>query len=179
MKDHATFLNAAAQTVKQTDRFRFVCVGGGPEAELSSIKRESADAGLADWVQWTGRREDMAAVYSALDILTSSSISEGFSNVIGEAMAAGTPCVVTDVGDSACVVGDTGVVVAPGDPNAMRSAWLDLAQCDLADLGRRARRRVEEEFSVGNLVRRTESTLLELLGGGTIAGSGRNGEAGG
>jgi glycosyltransferase involved in cell wall biosynthesis len=94
----------------------------------------------------------------ALDVLVSASAyGEGFPNVIGEAMASGVPCVATDVGDSAVVIGDTGRIVPPKDPAALAAAieaMLDLPQEELHELGRRARARIEAEFSIGNCLGR-------------------------
>src|SRR5207248_7530370 len=75
--------------------------------------------GLGSRLIWAGTRRDMQKVYNAFDILVSSSYGEGFSNVIGEAMACGVPCVVSDVGDSARIVGSTGIVVPAREPEAL------------------------------------------------------------
>ena len=108
MKDHPTFLRAAAKLTHHNDSVRFVCVGGGPISYAAQLKDLSSELGLHDRIVWAGDQDDMPSVYSALDLLVSSSSGEGFSNVIGEAMACGVPCVVTDVGDSALIVGETG-----------------------------------------------------------------------
>ena len=122
MKDHPTFLRAAALLAQSDDQVRFVCVGDG----RSEYRRELVDVtkrlGLSDRVIWERWRDDMPSVQNALDIATSSSVGEGFPNVIGEAMACGVPCVVTDVGDSARIVGDTGIVVPSRDPQALAGA---------------------------------------------------------
>jgi glycosyltransferase involved in cell wall biosynthesis len=68
----------------------------------------------------------MPRFFGALDIATSSSLSEAFPMAVGEAMACGTPCVVTDVGDSALIVGDTGKVVPADDPKSLAAAWEQL-----------------------------------------------------
>lgn len=105
-------------------------------------------------------------IIAALDLVTSSSLSEGFSNVIGEAMACEVPCVVTDVGDSRQIVGDTGRVVPRQDPMAMAVAWHELfslpAEARQA-LGKQARQRVEKLYSLEQVVLRY-AKLYEQLG---------------
>lgn len=105
----------------------------------------------------------MSAVYSALDIVSSSSFGEGFANVIAEAMACERPCVVTDVSDSARIVGSTGEVVPPRNPDALAEAivrMLDRLKAS-PDLGCQARARIVAEFSVERMVLRT----MEVIGG--------------
>jgi len=103
------------------------------------------------------------AIYNALDLVTScSSDGEGFSNVIGEVMACGRPCVVTDVGDAKRIVGDTGYVVAPGNPAALASAWQEALDASGPEKTRRsqmARRRVVEHFSLDRLIEETARVL--------------------
>jgi glycosyltransferase involved in cell wall biosynthesis len=163
MKDHDTFLEAAAFVVQRHPDVRFVCVGDGPTAYRQSLRQRCTDLGLDRFVIWAGTERRIAAVMSAIDVLCSSSaFGEGFSNVIGEAMACETPCVVTDVGDAARIVGATGVVVPPGSPQAMSDALLSVLTLEpetLRAMGMRARRRVEEHFSVGKLVVDTCSAL--------------------
>jgi glycosyltransferase involved in cell wall biosynthesis len=109
----------------------------------------------------------MRAFLSAMDLVVSSSrYGEGFSNVLGEAMACGTPCVATDVGDARLILGDTGTVVAPGDPPALAAAVAAFAarpEAARQELGRRARERVVEQFSLPAVVRRYEQTYLDLV----------------
>jgi glycosyltransferase involved in cell wall biosynthesis len=107
-------------------------------------------------------------VLSALDIMVSSSISESFPNVIGEAMACGVPCVVTDVGDSATIVGATGAVIAPRSPTALADALAEMAQRLSGDgprLHAEARARVSELFGLDAMVDRTERLLMDLSRG--------------
>jgi glycosyltransferase involved in cell wall biosynthesis len=108
----------------------------------------------------------MPAIHSALDVATSASaFGEGFSNAVAEAMACEVPVVATDVGDSAALIGDAGVSVAPKDPAALCDGWLRLLALSpeaRAHLGEQARRRIVSEFSVSRLVARTEAALLDL-----------------
>ena len=162
MKDHPVFLEAASHIARERRDVRFVCVGGGPADYAEALKQRAADLGLTNQLIWVGSRDDMPAVYSALDIASSSSYGEGFSNTIAEAMACGVPCVVTDVGDSALIIGDTGSIVAPGDHSALAAAILRLTDLPLENrraLGDVCRARIVSEFGIGRLVQRTERVL--------------------
>ena len=169
MKDHATFLQAAALLAARGERLRFVCVGGGNSSFARGIRALATQLGLDSRLVWAGPRNDMAAVYSALDIAVSSSCGEGFSNVIAEAMACGRPCVVTDVGDSARIVGDCGAVVETGDSPALAHAIERMANeledpDEAARLQAAARARIEESYSLDALLRHSEQALRALGG---------------
>ncbi|BCR05795.1 hypothetical protein DESUT3_28640 [Desulfuromonas versatilis] len=102
----------------------------------------------------------MPQVTAAFDIACSSSAyGEAFSNTIGEAMACEVPCVVTDVGDSAAIVGTTGLVVPPRDPDALYGAlkkMLDMGPEGRRRLGQLARERVVREYSLERVVKQYE-----------------------
>jgi glycosyltransferase involved in cell wall biosynthesis len=95
----------------------------------------------------------------------SSVFGEGFPNVVAEAMACGVPCTVTDVGDAAFLVADTGRVVPLRDPAALAEAWMALVRSGAAyrqRLGEAARRRVVDNFSIENTVNAYEALYSEL-----------------
>lgn len=167
MKDHANFLFAAHVIAAEFPAVRFVCVGGGKADYVAMLQRQAANLGLSDRIIWTGERRDVAALLGAFDIATlSSAFGEGFPNAVGEAMACGRPAAVTDVGDSAMVVGDTGRVVPRRDSAALAAAWramLALSTGDRDALGAAARRRIVEEYSVGAMVSRTAALYREIL----------------
>lgn len=162
-KDHITFIKAAYSVCQKNSFVRFVCIGSGKMAYEDQLKKLSHDLGLDGRLLWAGAQTDMQSVYNALDILVSSSFSESFPNVILEAMACGVPCVVTDVGDSAQIVGETGIVVPARDPQALANGLEEiltrLEQIDPEGI----RSRVIENFSVENLVRRTEDVLVGII----------------
>ena len=161
MKDHPTFLQAAALLSRENQDIYFVCVGTGQAIYAQKLYQLADDLGISAKVIWAGVRADMPAVQNALDIACSASaFGEGFANVIGEAMACGVPCVVTDVGDSAWIVGDTGIVVPPQDIESLAAAWKLCLTRDRKEMGRKARSRIVENFSVQQLADRTEKALL-------------------
>ncbi|HEX8775521.1 MAG TPA: glycosyltransferase [Pyrinomonadaceae bacterium] len=168
MKDHQTLLRAAALLCRKRDDVYLLSVGTGAEDYAGELRRLAADVGIADRVIWAGARSDMPAVYSALDLLVSSSFSEGFPNVIGEAMSCGVPCVVTDTGDSALIVGETGTVVEPRNPSALFAAIVSLMEQDPEERGRRARARILENFSVERMAAETERAIRDIAAGETI-----------
>lgn len=120
IKDHKSFLQAALLLLQEEPSFKFVVVGEGVPEYESELKMFAKQMNVEDRVIWAGVRSDLRSVYSSLDVLCSSSYSEGFSNVIGEAMACGVPCAVTDVGIRRGLLGSSGPYVRP----AMPLAWL-------------------------------------------------------
>ena len=166
MKGHAIFLQAAARL--DSPRLRFAVVGDGAQAYRQDLVNLGGSLGLANRLVWAASRRDVAQVYNALDICCSASLfGVGFPNVVGEAMACGVPCVVTDVGDSAWVAGAGGLTVVPNDCNALSETLARISRLSSEErfaLGQQARKRIVENFSVERMVRRTEEALEALVG---------------
>ena len=101
LKDHSMFIEAAAAVSREHEDIYFVLVGRGIEWETPELAALIRTAGLQDRMILLGERDDIPSLTAAFDIACSSSITEGFPTTIGEAMACGVPCVVTDVGDAA------------------------------------------------------------------------------
>jgi glycosyltransferase involved in cell wall biosynthesis len=161
IKDHGMFLKAASIVAEKLDDVRFVLVGDGPADFTGSLKESAEGLGLGKKVTWAGYRSDMNGVYNALDVFVSASLSEGFSNVICEAMACGVYPVVTNVGDSAHILGGCGLVVEPGDPEKLAEGLLS-ALVDYRTVSPdKIRGRIVESFGMGLMVKRTR----DLLGG--------------
>ncbi len=163
MKDYATLLRAFA--LLPLGAARLMIMGGGSAVYLAQMQTLAAELGVAERVTFHEPREDMPAVFGELDALVSSSaFGEGFSNVVGEAMACGTPCIVTEVGDSAWLVGDTGFSAPARDAAGLAAAmgkFFALDAAARAELGRKARARIVAEFTVEKMVARTLHYLHE------------------
>jgi len=162
IKNHPFFLRAAAKVAAEYPNVRFVCIGHGKAAYLESLQAQASALGIADKVMWVQARPDIRAMYNALDVLCSTSLSEGFPNVIGEAMACGRRCVVTDVGDSKLVVDDTGAAVPSNDVEALAAALRRELEAPEA-LNLAARQHILDKFTVAHLAERTEQTLASFF----------------
>jgi len=165
-KNHAGFFTAAAALHLRRPGVHFLLAGQGVDGSNQTIRRILAANGLASVTHLLGLREDIPRLMAALDVLaSSSSYGEAFPLVLGEAMACGVPCAVTDVGDSAYIVGDTGRVVSSGDMEGLAHAIDSLLKMPAEAsriLGARARGRVAEHFEIGKIVRRYEAFYEEL-----------------
>jgi glycosyltransferase involved in cell wall biosynthesis len=164
-KDHRNFVQAAARVHAMIPDVHFVLCGLGVTRDNQQLVKWIADAGIQYRCHLLGERRDIPRLFSAIDIATSSSLSEAFPLSVGEAMACGTPCVVTNVGDSALMVGATGRVVAPGNPDALAEAWRELIESGPGMrryLGMAARYRVQQHFALSATVERYQAIYTEL-----------------
>jgi glycosyltransferase involved in cell wall biosynthesis len=153
VKDHATFLHAAAGMSEP--RVRFVMAGRGVDASNAELTGLIERLGLKGRVTLLGEADEVHAVLPGLDVLCVSSRSEAFPNVLGEAMSCGVPCVTTDVGDAAQIVGETGHVVPVGDPARLAESLRAIVQMDAEArirLGRAARQRIVEHYSLDSMI---------------------------
>ena len=166
MKDHTTFLRAAAGFSRDQPNAHFILAGRGLLPESVALPAAARDPALAGRLHLLGEREDSARILAALDLATlSSAFGEGCPNVVGEAMACGVPCVATSVGDAAVLIGDTGAIVPPQDPDALAAAWrglLDKASAERTALSAAARARIAEHFSLPIIQERYMSLYEQL-----------------
>ncbi len=150
MKDHATFFRAAREFMTLCPDVRFILAGRGMDRTNPDIMKLLPEETRAHQIHLLGERQDIEKVYPSFDIFTSSSRSEGFPNAVGEAMAAGVPCVATDAGDTGILMGDTGILVPRQSPEELCRAWQTLADMGpraRADLGTKARERIRACYS--------------------------------
>jgi glycosyltransferase involved in cell wall biosynthesis len=163
VKDHPTFLKAASLIVHHRKDVRFICVGEGTDEYRQKLHSLASELALGNRVLWTGTRQDLPSIYNAFEITVSASYGEGFPNVIGESMACGVPCVVTDVGDSALVVAECGVVVNPGDPTLLAQGINAALTGSVTNRRNEVRERIMTSFSMATCVNLSEEIFSNLL----------------
>lgn len=166
IKDHANFLRAAALVSRKCSDVRFIMCGRGVSHDNAALQILIDKLDIGASTHLLGDRRDIERIFAALDIAVSASFSEGFPNVVGEAMAAGVPCVVTDVSDLPEVVGATGRLVPRRDPEALAGALEELIEMGgqaRTALGRAARQRIINNFSLTKAVAQYEETYESLL----------------
>jgi len=123
MKDVESFLRAASLSQRDHENVKFVLCGAGLSAENAQLSELVRSLNLDARVLLLGPRPDIELIYPAFDVLTlCSTYGEGFPNVLCEAMACDVPCVATDVGDSAEIIGDSGLIVPLRNPEALAQA---------------------------------------------------------
>lgn len=125
LKDHENLLDAFGLLKNNNIDLKILLIGKGLHSDNSQLSHWIQKNNLTDDVLLLGQRSDIPAIMNALDIHVLSSRSEAFPNVLAEAMACGTPCVSTNVGDAALIVGDTGWVIPSRDPRALAGALLE------------------------------------------------------
>ncbi|HJU56505.1 MAG TPA: glycosyltransferase [Pyrinomonadaceae bacterium] len=165
VKDHPTFLRAAARVRASISDAAFVVAGEGEL--MGSLRELAARLGIERDVFFIGRCERVADLLAVSDVCVLSSRAEGFSNAILEYMAAARPVVVTDVGGAreAVAEAETGYIVPAGDDEAMAARIIELLREPLRAraMGERGRRIVEENFSCAAQLERTHALYDRLL----------------
>jgi len=156
-KNHEGLLKALSLVKKNGIAFRCLLVGRGLDTDNTQLVSWLIQYGLQDEILLLGQRKDVPAIMNALDLHVLPSTAEGFPNVIAEAMACETPCVSTDVGDAAYIIGQTGWLVPPADAQLLAEAiqsalvcWNDKTAWSLRRTA--ARTRIMEHFSLEKMV---------------------------
>lgn len=128
-KDHDNLVQAMGQLKQRGVPFTCLLIGSGMDATNETLRGWLNTAGVTGQVRLLGPRSDIPAMMNALDVHVLSSLGEAFPNVLAEAMACGTPCVTTDVGDAAVIVGEHGWVVAPQNASALADGLAQAFAC--------------------------------------------------
>lgn len=166
IKGQYDFIQAAKFILAQQPKTRFLLVGRDVTTEAAGLQALVDRLGLSDRFILLEEMQSIASLYSALDVFMLSSHGEGFPNVVGEAMCCCVPCVVTDVGDSAYLVGETGRVAPAKAPEQLAEQALALLKLDeqqRAQLGQQARNRVVDYFSMAAIAGQYKTLYQELL----------------
>lgn len=155
-KDHETLFGALARLAPSHPGLRCVLAGQGVALEDGEVTELARRSGVSDRLVLLGPRDDLPAVLNAIDLHVSSSVTEGFPNVLAEAMACGTPCVSTDVGDAAAIIGDHGWLVPAREPARLAAAIDDALNVRTTDrweaLRRSARSHCVDNFALERMI---------------------------
>ena len=159
IKDHSTLLRAVALVAARRPDIKVAIVGSGPSDYQASLMRIAQVLGMEETVSWLGARSDVERLMNGFDVYVSASQAEGFSNSLAEAMACGVVPVVTDVGDSAFVVGTHGAVVPTKRPDLLADAVLTWLERDTPELRLARRQRIVNEFGIERMIESSLDTL--------------------
>ena len=166
IKDHETFLAAAAKAARGHPGLHVLLFGRDAVPANAALSRLIEASGLQDKTSVLGERDDVPALLAAADLVVLSSLGEGFPNVLGEAMACGTPCVSSEVGDAAALLGDTGEVVPPANVDLLAAAierMLGRLDTSAAEMRTAVRERIAGHFNNELLFDRAEKALGALI----------------
>jgi glycosyltransferase involved in cell wall biosynthesis len=157
-KDHANLIHALEIASKFIDGFHCLLVGRGMDTDNKELMDLISRHSVGNKISLLGGRPDIPAIMSSIDLHVLSSASEAFPNVICEAMSCSTPCLTTNVGDAAFIVGDTGWVVAPQNSRELADSLLKVFEVktsfplEWSKVRLAARSRISEQFSLEAMV---------------------------
>lgn len=157
-KDYYTLMKALNELKLTKMEFKILMVGANLEKSNLDLVSLINEYDLDNNVLLLGRRNDIPALLSAADVYVSSSLGESFSNAIGEAMASGLHCIVTDVGESKIMVGNTGIVVNSKDYYNLAMGLIPYLTSPCINRNIDARTRVIERYEINSVVKRLEES---------------------
>jgi glycosyltransferase involved in cell wall biosynthesis len=166
-KGHAVFVDTAAKLHGLVPDIRFVLAGRDVDAHNTLLMHWIEGAAITERVFLLGHRTDVNRLMASIDVLLLPSVGEAFPNVVGEAMACGVPCVATDVGDAAVLIGDNGFVSPPQDASCLAdltARLLRLPRAERQALGARTRQRIEQEFQLGAVAQKYDELYASARG---------------
>lgn len=166
MKDYPIFIKSMHYVLSVMQDVKAICIGSGNPEYTRKLLKLSTKYHIENNLVWLYERSDIHECMNGFDVLVSSSYGEGFPNVIGEAMACGIPCVVTDVGDSAFLVDKCGIVVEPRNPKMLANAIIQILSSSNKkkhNLSKCAENRIVNLFSIEKLIDSTEVKLKNIL----------------
>lgn len=165
-KDHPRLIRAAGEVVRRGGDLQLVLIGDGVDPSDAAIAAALGDAALGDRISFLGLRDDVPSLMAGFDLLvTPSAYGEAFPVVVAEAMAAGVPCIATDLGDCAMLIGGTGSIIPPRDTAALVAAleqWLGRSADERRAAGAAARARIVANFTLQAVARRYEALYASL-----------------
>ena len=160
MKDHITFFYAINDILKKRKDIFFVCVGKGNINIKNKLINLSKNLNIYNNIAFIDSCDDMNIFYNQLNILTlTSEFGEGFSNAISEALSCNIPCVVSNVGESANIVGSDKYVFKKKDYISLSKKWEEILKIQEYD----TRTRIIRKYSLDNMINKTEINLKTIL----------------
>lgn len=166
-KNHRLFLDMAKNIIDKSDNkdIKFLILGNGTLRD--ELERHAKHLGIKDKIVFAGERNDIPELLQSMDIFVMTSLYEGMSNAVMEAMAAGLPVVATDVGGNGELVidGETGFLCPSNDAEALaeRVASLIHNERERSRMGENGKKRIKNEFGIRKMIKKTESIYIKLL----------------
>lgn len=163
-KNQRLFIVTASILIKKFPKLKFLIVGKDNTKDNVELMSWINEYGLSDSFRLLGLRDDVTKCLNAIDIFCLHSKTEGFPNVLGEAMAIGLPCVSTDVGDAAYIMGDLGKLVPTNNADELAKAIENIIHTTLRDiealdkLKLESRQRIQKNFSMEKVYREYVNT---------------------
>ena len=148
-KDYESLVASAPAVIRKFKNIKYMLIGRDIDSKNFTLMNWIAKTGYSSHFLLLGEINDVAKYMSAMDIFCLSSITEGFPNVVGEAMSMALPCVVTDVGDIKKLVGDTAIIVEPSNKQMLSQGLCEMLSHNTVKrnkIGLKGRQKVEEEF---------------------------------